>query len=79
MHYVYILKSLSSPDKYYVGETSDLKKRFNNHNSGNSVHTNKYLPWEIDNYFAFSNKNKALEFEKYLKTSSGRSFCKRHF
>jgi hypothetical protein len=30
-------------------------------------------------YVAFSEKSKAEKFESYLKTGSGRAFCKRHF
>jgi len=58
----------------YVGFTQDLKKRLANHNSGTTEHTKKYLPWELIMYLAFSNKIKALEFEKYLKSHSGRAF-----
>lgn len=79
MKYVYILRSLSSPDRYYVGTTTELKRRLSQHNAGESIHTNKYLPWELIEYFAFSDHQKADKFEAYLKTASGRSFAKKHF
>jgi hypothetical protein len=31
------------------------------------------------NAFAFTEKEKALAFEKYLKSHSGRAFAKKHF
>ena len=85
MHYVYILKSNSSPPgaeartHYYVGNTSDLKRRIAEHNRGDSSHTAKYRPWRLVNYFAFLSRNKAEAFEHYLKTRAGRSFQLRHF
>jgi predicted GIY-YIG superfamily endonuclease len=76
---VYILQSENWPDKFYVGFTKNLKNRLSAHNSEACVHTKKYSPWKIKNFFAFKTKERALEFEKYLKSSSGRSFTKKHF
>ena len=78
MHYVYIIRSIEYPDKIYVGCTEDLKKRLSNHNSGTTPHTAKYMPWELVVYFAFTDKDKAVSFEGYLKSGSGREFRKRH-
>ena len=77
MKYVYILQSISFPDKFYTGLTNDLKRRFAEHNQCKSIHTNKHIPWKIKTYIAFSDEQKAFEFERYLKTSSGRSFAKK--
>lgn len=79
MFYVYILSRTTVPNTFYIGFTSDLKKRLNEHNSGKSIHTNKFKPWVIKNYFAFADEQKARKFEIYLKTHSGRVFCKKHF
>ncbi|MGB2578746.1 putative GIY-YIG superfamily endonuclease [Elusimicrobium simillimum] len=79
MKYVYILESINFKETYYIGITSDLKKRFKEHNLKNGNHSEKFQPWKLKCYFAFDNPEKANAFEKYLKTSSGRSFCKRHF
>jgi putative endonuclease len=45
--YVYLIRSISFSDQVYVGITEDLKKRLETHNSGGSVHTAKYKPWEL--------------------------------
>ncbi|MFC1894811.1 GIY-YIG nuclease family protein [Candidatus Dependentiae bacterium] len=74
MHYVYIIKSINNPDKIYVGCTQNLKKRLSNHNCGTTPHTSKYKPWKLIMYLAFNKKEKAIDFEKYLKSHSGRSF-----
>ncbi|HEX4304273.1 MAG TPA: GIY-YIG nuclease family protein [Rhizomicrobium sp.] len=79
MKYVYMLQSIGHPDRYYVGCTIDLKTRFADHNNGGSVHTNKFRPWSLVGYTAFSDHTKANKFEAYLKTASGRTFAKRHF
>jgi predicted GIY-YIG superfamily endonuclease len=49
------------------------------HNHGKSKHTSKFLPWELVWYSAFKDKYKALSFEKYLKSHSGRAFAKKRF
>ena len=79
MRYVYMLESLSSPERHYVGCTSDLKKRFADHNDRHSPHTSKFGPWKLRSYVAFADHDAANRFERYLKTGSGRAFAKRHF
>lgn len=79
MYYVYLIQSKSQPEQTYVGYTTDLKQRITCHNSGGSVHTAKYKPWQIIVYFGFVNKETAVEFEKYLKSQSGRAFAKKRF
>lgn len=79
MHYVYLIRSLSYPEQKYIGITEDLKKRHREHNSGQSKHTTKSLPWELVTYHAFQDKYKAYEFERYLKTGSGKAFASKRF
>jgi predicted GIY-YIG superfamily endonuclease len=78
MHYVYFIQSIPFPKQKYIGQTDDLKERFYNHNHGCSKHTTKYKPWKLVMYLGFESKEKAIEFEKYLKSGSGRSFAKKH-
>lgn len=78
MYYVYLLQSESDPNRHYTGFTEDLKKRVTQHNAGESIHTNKYLPWKLKTYIAFESKERAQQFEIYLKSGSGRSFIKKH-
>ncbi|MCL2629735.1 MAG: GIY-YIG nuclease family protein [Alphaproteobacteria bacterium] len=79
MIYVYILESQSNPDTYYISLTDDLERRLNEHNSGKSIHTNKFKPWSFKNIFGFKDRLKAESFENYLKSHSGRAFTKKHF
>lgn len=77
MWYVYIIRSIHFPDQEYTGASTDLKQRLSDHNSGKSTHTAKFSPWKLVWYCAFPDKYKALEFEKYLKSHSGRAFAKK--
>jgi len=78
-HYVYILQSVSHPEEHYTGHTQDLKRRLNDHNSGHVPHTSKFLPWVIRCATAFRERDRALAFDRYLKTGSGRAFLRHHF
>ena len=77
MQYVYILRSQSDPDRHYVGTTRDLKERLEQHNAGAVSHTAKYVPWRINTYLAFEDRERALAFERYLKSASGRAFSRK--
>lgn len=77
MKYVYILQCLAEPHRHYVGLTSDLRERLRRHNAGEVSHTSKYVPWRVKSYFAFSEVDRAVAFEKYLKSASGRAFAKK--
>ncbi len=79
MHYVYRLQSIEQPEQRYTGYTSDITKRLEYHNKGQSPHTSKYKPWKLINYFAFEDEQKARAFEMYLKSGSGRAFTQKHF
>ncbi len=72
MHYVYILRC--SDDSFYTGCTNDLKKRLDHHQNGHVHYTKDKLPVELITAIAFSDKYKAYNFEKYLKSGSGIAF-----
>ena len=75
--YVYILQSEINFDRFYVGRTRDLRARVSRHNSGQVPHTSKWKPWRIKTYIAFSDSERAVAFERYLKSASGRAFIKK--
>ena len=79
MHYVYFIRSINHPEQTYIGNTINLKQRLDTHNSGGSVHTMQYRPWELVVFMGFKNKLKATAFEKYLKSGSGRAFAAKRF
>ena len=71
-HYVYVLRSLKD-NKFYTGYSSDLKKRFREHQEGTVTSTKSRAPFELVFYEAYRNKYDAMRREKYLKTSKGKS------
>ena len=75
--YVYILRSDSEPPHFYVGFTENLQSRLKHHNSGGNPHTSKYRPWRTKTATAFTDREQALAFERYLKSPSGRAFAKK--
>ena len=75
--YVYILRSQSNPPHFYTGLTEDLDSRLSHHNSGGDPHTAKHRPWRIKTAIAFTDREQALAFERYLKSPSGRAFAKK--
>ena len=77
--FVYILKSISFPDEYYVGVTSDMAGRIAAHNEGMTASTVDHRPWPTLVVIEFDEERPAIAFERYLKTGSGREFARRHF
>ena len=79
MKYVYILQSEASEEHFYVGLTDDVLARLAAHNTGRVTHTSKFVPWRLKNVVGFADENRAIAFERYLKSGSGRAFAKKHF
>jgi putative endonuclease len=75
MYYVYVLRS-ARDHNYYVGKTSDLKKRFDEHCSGRVHSTKNRLPLELVYYEASRNSKDAFARELYLKSTWGKRYIK---
>ena len=76
--FVYVLAS-EHTEQYYIGVTSNVTNRLTAHNAGDSPQTRKYGPWRLVVALAFATEERALQFERYLKSGAGRAFAKRHF
>lgn len=69
MYYVYVLQISGIKNKnFYIGYSSDLRKRFNEHLKG-LVKTTKNKNPKLIYYEAYNDKYLALKREKGLKTS----------
>jgi len=77
-YYVYVLESVQDPAVHYTGYSLDLGRRLKAHNEGKLPNTKAHRPWRIRTAHAFPEKGMALDFERYLKTGSGREFARRH-
>ncbi|MDD5343953.1 MAG: GIY-YIG nuclease family protein [Smithella sp.] len=71
MYYVYILQS-ERDKEFYVGQTSDLKRRYSEHQAGRVESTRNRVPLKLLCYEAYNTKEEAARREEYLKTSDGR-------
>jgi putative endonuclease len=66
MFYVYILKSILF-DRFYTGQTSDLDKRIEWHNSQRARWTKRYQPWRLVHKEDFQTRSDAMKREAELK------------
>lgn len=71
-HYLYVLLSLKD-NKFYIGSTNDLKRRFQEHKQGKNISTAKRLPLELIFYEAYPTKSDAERRERYFKTNKGKT------
>ena len=58
-------------------KSDDVRARLGSHNAGQVTHTSKFRPWKLKNVVGFADPAKAVAFEKYLKSGSGRAFAKK--
>lgn len=75
MFYVYVLQS-EKDQNFYVGYTSDLRKRFSEHQLGQVRSTCHRLPIKLVYYEACINQKDAMKREVYLKTAWGKRYIK---
>jgi predicted GIY-YIG superfamily endonuclease len=75
-YYVYILQC--ADNGIYTGFTEDIMDRLARHQRGSVPATKERRPVSVVNYTAFLDKFKAIKYEKYLKSGSGRPFITRH-
>jgi len=77
--FVYIIRSIRTPERRCIGVTSNVTARLEAHNAGQTPSTASGTPWAIDICIEFRTKQMALKFETYLKSGSGHAFANRHF
>jgi putative endonuclease len=82
MYYVYVLQSESDAG-LYIGFTADLRRRFRQHQTGESRSTAHRGPWALIYYEAYLEEPDALGREEFLKSGPGRTYlrkqCRHHF
>jgi putative endonuclease len=69
-HYVYILKSLKDGG-YYIGETKDVLKRLEFHNSSLQRSTRNRAPFVLVLIEEFNDRKSAIHREKQIKSYKG--------
>jgi putative endonuclease len=68
---VYVLYS-QADSKFYIGFTSDLKRRLLEHRSKRNHTTSRYKNFELIFREDFISKQDAMRRERYFKTSKGK-------
>ncbi len=76
MFYVYVLKSINY-NKFYTGHAKDVNIRLLEHNSGKTVYSKRYMPWEVLYTEEFKTEVEAIKREKYFKSAAGRRWLKK--
>ena len=77
--FVYVLKSADPKSHFYTGLTTDVRARLADHNAGRCPHTARYRRWQLHVTIELPDEQRAVAFERYLKSGSGRAFAKRQF
>jgi predicted GIY-YIG superfamily endonuclease len=77
--FVYVLTNTEREPHFYIGLTFDVLARLADHNAGRCRHTARHRPWRVHVVIEFPTEQRAINFERYLKSGSGRAFAKRHF
>jgi predicted GIY-YIG superfamily endonuclease len=77
MQFVYLLKCADNTT--YTGCTQNIEERLKRHEKKQVLYTSTRLPVKLITYIAFSNKFQAFQFEKYLKSGSGKPFSNKRF
>ncbi|MDY0082296.1 MAG: GIY-YIG nuclease family protein [Ignavibacteriaceae bacterium] len=73
MFYTYVLYS-QKLNKRYIGSTSDIDKRINEHNNGKSKFTKSGIPWKLIYKETFLTNSETRVRENFLKSGVGRKF-----
>jgi len=74
---VYIVYNQQN-DKFYIGQTNDLHRRLEEHNTGKVNFTSKYRgSWELVFKEEFLKRTEAIQRENFLKKQKNKIFYKR--
>ena len=72
-YFVYVLRSLEDK-KRYVGISTDVARRLQEHNEGHVQSTKARIPFELVHCEEYPSRSEARKREKYFKTAAGRRF-----
>ncbi|TCK66688.1 putative endonuclease [Winogradskyella wandonensis] len=78
MYVVYILFS-KARSRYYVGQTSDIEKRFKRHNQGKVPSTKLGIPWELVLQIEVEGRSEAMVLEKRIKKRGAKRYLDNYF
>tara|TARA_B100000678_G_C17842196_1_gene355604 strand:+ start:320 stop:556 length:237 start_codon:yes stop_codon:yes gene_type:complete len=71
--YTYIIQSQKN-NKFYTGQTQNISKRIERHNTGKVKSTKSGIPWKLINYFEFKTRKEAVVKERQIKNRGVKRF-----
>lgn len=74
--FVYILYS-ATWDRYYVGVTDEVRRRFREHNAGHSPSTKGGEPWQLVHIEEFASITEAYRRERSIKEKKSRKIIEK--
>ncbi|MFC1947604.1 GIY-YIG nuclease family protein [Chloroflexota bacterium] len=75
MFIVYVLRSQST-GRSYIGQTSNLERRLQEHQAGDARYTRGRGPWTLVYKETYPTRSEAMKREKSLKSGKGREYLK---
>ncbi|MFW6110341.1 MAG: GIY-YIG nuclease family protein [Patescibacteria group bacterium] len=72
MYFVYLLRL--SNNTIYTGSSPDIWKRWEEHQAGKCKSTRNFRPVKLVWFCVFRSRERARQFEDYLKSGSGQAF-----
>ena len=72
---VYVIVSLEQ-DLFYIGQTEDLLRRYQQHARGENRSTRRLRPHVVGHAEFFGTRAEAMRREKQLKTAAGRAWIR---
>jgi putative endonuclease len=75
LFYAYVIYS-KTHNRFYKGHCSNLEKRLQQHNAGQTKSIRLFIPFELVYFEEFESRQEAVLREKYFKTAAGRKFIK---
>ena len=74
--HVYILQSQTT-NRYYIGQSKDLRERVAYHNANYSKALRNRGPWRLVYSESYATRSEAVRRERYIKSQKDRSFIER--
>lgn len=75
MFFVYVLKSLRN-GRFYIGQTNNLTRRYEQHQSGKVVATRYHRPYKLVFHEVVTTRTDAVSRELFFKSGQGRQLLK---
>ena len=68
--FVYVLRSIPT-GRHYIGMSSDVERRLQEHNTKTGRWTSSFKPWELIALEEFGSRSEAGNRERFLKSRAG--------